>query len=152
MAKKSKRIRPTSLTLRIMLGKLFGAGIGAIVFLSLPALQPDMDIVLRFGVWGWYILFGAVIAFAGIYTKHPLLNFPLPPLLRGALIGFGLNLILGCLLHGDMIEAFADYSDFHFAQSMPVLQMAIEGLIWGALIDMLLTRYAGQGKDLVKKL
>jgi hypothetical protein len=152
MAKTAKRTRPTSLTLRIMLGKLLGAGIGLIVFLSLPALQTDIDLALRFGMWGWYILFGAVIAMAGLYTRHPLLNFKLPPLFRGALIGFGLNLILGCLVHVDMMAAFAHYSDFHLANSMPIVQLAIEGLIWGALIDVLLTRFAGQGKDLVKKL
>ena len=152
MAKTAKRTRPVSLTLRISLGKLFGAGIGGVVFFSLASLQGDIDPALRFGMWGWYIMFGAIIGFMGLYTKHPIFNFPLPSVLRGAVVGFGLNLILGCLVHVDMMQAFSSYSDFHFANTMPIVQLAIEGLIWGALIDGLLTKYAGEGKDLVKKL
>ncbi len=152
MAKTAKRTRPVSLTLRIILGKLFGAGIGVVVFFSLPTLQADIDLALRFGVLGWYILFGAIIGFMGLYTKHPVLNFRMPSLLRGAMVGFGLNVILGCLIHGDVVEAFAHYSDFHFANSMPIIQLAIEGLIWGALIDGLVTKFAGEGKELVKNL
>lgn len=152
MAKTAKRTRPVSLTLRIILGKLFGAGVGLSVFFALPALQDDIDLALRFGVLGWYALFGAVIGFMGIYTKHPVLNFRMPSLFRGAVVGFGLNIILGCLIHADVVEAFAHYSDFHFANTMPILQLAVEGLIWGALIDTLLTRFAGEGKELVKSL
>jgi hypothetical protein len=51
-----------------------------------------------------------------------------------------------------MMQAFADYSEFPLADSLPILQMGIEGLIWGAILDAALTFYAGQGKDLVKKL
>jgi hypothetical protein len=151
-SKSQKRTRPTSLTLRILLGKLFGAAVGVSVFFSLPVLQPSGDWALRFGMLGWYLVFGVVIAFAGLYVKHPVLGLRMPPLLRGGLVGFGLNLVLGCLVHQDMMQAFASYSDFHFANSMPIIELAIEGLIWGALIDAALTFYAGQGKDLVKKL
>lgn len=150
MAKKSKR--PVSLTLRLTLGKLFGAGIGLIVFLSLPAVNPDIDLALRFGMWGWYIIFGALIAFAGLYTKHPIFGWGMPAMLRGAMIGFGLNLVLGALVQEDMLAAFSSYSDFHMANSMPILQLAVEGLIWGALTDTALTFYAGQGKNLAKNL
>jgi len=150
--KTTKRTRPTSLTLRVGLGKLFGALIGASVFFSLPAVQPDIDLALRFGMWGWYILFGAMIAMAGIYTKYPIVGWPFPAVLRGAVLGFGLNIILGCLVQDNMMQAFADYSEFPLADSLPILQMGIEGLIWGAILDAALTFYAGQGKDLVKKL
>jgi hypothetical protein len=147
-----KRIRPVSLTLRVTLGKLAGAGIGLAVFFSLPALQPDIDLALRLGMAGWYIIFGAVIAMAGIYTKIPYINWALPSILRGAAIGFGLNLVLGCLVYQQMLQAFSHYSDFQFANTMPIIQLGLEGLIWGALIDLFLTRMAGEGKDLAKNL
>jgi len=147
-----KRTRPTSLTLRIALGKLFGAAIGGIIFLALPVLSTDIDLALRFGMWGWYILLGAVIGMSGIYTTHPVLKMRMPSLLRGAMIGFGMNLVLGALIFSHMNAAFANYSDFQFSTSMPIIQVAIEGLIWGALIDWLITFYAGDGKDLAKKL
>lgn len=141
-----------SLSYRITLGKLAGAGIGLAVFFSLPTVQPDIDVAVRFGMLGWYILFGAMIAFAGLYTKCPYVKWPFPAMLRGALLGFGFNLVLGALVHQDMMQAFSDYSEFHFANSMPILQLALEGLIWGALMDLFLTRMAGEGKDLVKNL
>ncbi len=152
MAKTKKRTRPVSLTLRVGLGKFFGFAIGGVVFYSLGALQQDMDMAVRLGMWGWYIIFGVVIALAGLYEKHPLLGFKLPPMFRGAILGFFLNLVLGGLVHQDMMIAFAQYSDFQVANSMPIIQLAFEGLIWGALMDTALTFYAGQGKDLVKKL
>lgn len=152
MAKNKKRTRPVSLTLRVGLGKLFGAGIGLAVFFSLPLIQADIDLALRFGMWGWYILFGAVIGLAGLYTKNPILGWPFPAILRGALLGFGMNLILGGLVHQDMLLAFASYSDFRVSNTTPILQLAVEGLIWGALMDIALTFYAGQGKDLAKNL
>lgn len=152
MAKMAKRTRPVSLTLRIILGKLFGAGIGLVVFFSLPVLQPDIDLALRFGVFFWYALFGAVIGFMGLYTKHPVLNFRMPPLFRGAIFGFGLNIILGCLIHRDVVEAFAHYADFYLVNAMPILELAFEGLIWGALIDSLITKFAGEGKKLTQNL
>ena len=152
MARSKTKKRPISLTLRVTLGKLFGAAIGLVVFLSLPVLQSDIDTALRFGMWGWYIIFGAVIGFAGLYTKHPLFGWPLPAVLRGAVIGLVMNAVLGGLVHQDMVVAFAQYSDFQISNSKPIVQLAIEGLIWGALIDVAITFYAGQGKDLVKKL
>ena len=63
-----------------------------------------------------------------------------------------MNLILGGLVHQDMLQAFTSYSDFRISNAAPILQLAIEGLIWGALMDVALTFYAGQGKDLAKNL
>jgi len=150
MAKTQKHTCKDSLTFRIGLGKILGGLIGLMVFFSLPALQANIDIALRFGMIGWYMIFGAIIGFAGVYTKYPLLGWGLPSILRGASIGFGLNLILACLVHDNMIQAFSHYSEFQFSNSMPIIQLAIEGLIWGALLDFALTRYAGEGKELLE--
>lgn len=152
MAKVPNHLFSPTLTSRIILGKIIGAGIGISVFFSLPILQTDIDLALRWGMLGWYILFGVGIAFGGIYTQCPVFNWPLPALLRGALLGFGLNLILGCLVHQDMMIAFSQYAEFQFSNSMPIIQLAIEGLIWGSLIDFVLTRYIGQGDKLFKNL
>jgi hypothetical protein len=152
MAQIHHHFRIDPLTFRIGLGKLLGGLIGVAVFFSLPSLQADIDPALRFGMLGWYIIFGAIIGFAGIYEKCPVFGFKFPTLLRGAVLGFGLNIVLGCLVHDNMIQAFSKYSEFQFSNSIPVLQIAIEGLIWGTLLDFILTRYAGQGKELLKNL
>lgn len=152
MATPKKHLLNPSLASRIAFGKIIGLGIGVSIFFTLPILQSDIDLALRYGMLGWYVIFGAVIAFVGIYTKYPIFNWPIPALLRGAVIGFAMNLVLGCLIYQDMMAAFSHYTEFQFSNSMPIIQIAIEGLIWGTLIEFVLTRYVGQGDKLLKNL
>ncbi len=149
--KKKKPVR--SLTERIVWGKIFGFLIGAIAFLSLPALSPQMNLLTGFGIWLWYTMFGAVIAFMGIYREHPILGLPMPALLRGALVGAGLNLVLALLIYDDISTAFEFMSGTYVAiTGAPVFLLMVEGAVWGMILDFVLTKWLGEGKDLVKKL
>ncbi len=147
-----KKKQKASIMKRLLAGKLLGLIIGAVIFMAIPALAPESDLILRFGVWGWYVLLGSVIALCGIFVEYPWLKFRLAPLFRGAMIGFFLNLILGLLIHDEIVAAFVDYPNFVISYTYPVVQVALEGLIWGAFIDWICTRFGGEGKDLVKEL
>lgn len=148
-----KKKKPTrSLTERIVWGKTFGFFIGMIAFLSLPALSPEMNLVTGFAIWLWYVLFGAIIGFMGLFEKHPVLKFRMPPIFRGALVGAGLNLILGLFIYQDISLAFSFVNHPQFLAAGPILLVMVEGAAWGMILDFVLSRWLGEGKNLVKKL
>ena len=142
-----------TITERLIWGKVFGFLVGAICFLSLPSLSPEMSLFTGFGVWLWYTLFGGIIALLCIFEKHPIFKFRLYPLLRGFSVGAGLNLVLGFLIYNDIAVAFSFLqAPFEVMVFGPLLLIMVEGGLWGMILDFVLTKWLGEGKDLLKKL
>jgi len=97
----------------------------------------------------WMILLnrmfiGIFIAFAGFLTVHPLFKFRLHPCFRGFVLGALVSLLLAVsvflipgMLDGQKLEMF--------------LIIIFVGGIEGLIIDYLVTRFGGEGKDLMVK-
>jgi len=134
-----------SLFRRIAIAKLAGFGIGAILFALLPLLAPRADPMLGWGIWLWYITMGAVIGVSGIYTRHPVLNLPLPWWLRAPLIGGWMNFVLVFFVHAEMRVVLEAIFGPGGALTSP-FWFVVEGMALGALIGWLATRYGGEGR------
>ena len=91
-----------SIVTRIAIGKAIGFAIGLIAFIGIPFLAPDTGWQLRWGILLWYTTLGAVIGVFGIFSRHPVLMFPMPWWIRAPLIGAWLNFVLTFFAYDQM--------------------------------------------------
>lgn len=98
-------------------------------------------------IWGtalmWTIIanrwtIGLVIGLAGVYTKHPVFDFPIPSYFRGFMLGMAVSLSLAA---GAMMSPDTSWMIFWGSVVM--------GGIYGSIIDILATRYGGEGKVVI---
>lgn len=99
------------------------------------------------GIWWtalmWTIItnrfvIGLVVGLAGAYTRHPVFNFPMPSYLRGFCLWVFVSLSLAT---GYMINTGATWTIFSAT--------LVAWGIYGSIIDMLATKFGGQGKDMI---
>ena len=83
-----------SIMIRIAIGKAIGFVIGLAGFVILPFLVPDVGWQLRWGILLWYTTLGAIVGVLGIFTRHPVLMFPMPWWVRAPIIGGWMNFVL----------------------------------------------------------
>ena len=83
-----------SLMYRIAIGKTIGLIVGAGGFIFLTYFSPELDWMLRWGVLFWYITLGAIIGVYGVFTRHPVLQLPMPWWFRAPVIGAWMNFVL----------------------------------------------------------
>jgi hypothetical protein len=83
-------------------------------------------------------LIGLVVGLAGVYTTHPVFGFKLPPCIRGFCLGVFVSLTLAA---GYMMNADATWTIFWAT--------LIAGGVYGLIIDMLATKFGGEGKDMI---
>jgi hypothetical protein len=134
---------------------LFGMGLGLLAgllcfmgFSSNPNMPAEMA---KWQEWSfgnammWSTIFnrfaiGVVVGIAGFLTVHPLFGFKLPVFLRGACIGvlLSLSMAFGALLSEGETACQAFWL------------ILIAGLFIGMVIDLIITKIAGQGSALNK--
>jgi hypothetical protein len=133
-----------SLMYRVGAGKAMGLVIGAIGFFVLPMLVDEPSLLLRTGIFLWYPTLGAIIGMFGVFAYHPILNFPMPWWLRGALLGGWMNFLLTLFAYEQIctfvIAVFGEYAEY-----ISPFVMVIEGALIGLLMDYFLTRWFGEG-------
>jgi hypothetical protein len=83
-------------------------------------------------------LIGLVVGLAWAYTTHPVLGFKMPPCVRGFCLGVFVSLTLAT---GYMVNASATWTIFWAT--------LIAGGVYGLVIDMLATKFGGEGKDMI---
>lgn len=138
-------------TLGLVLGLLGGVILPPYYFLApLPSL-------LSWGVVLWGITFGAIIGLAGLITTCPLFgkkcslsksNF-WRPIFRGGVVGAWLELVLALLMSDKMIEMFAS-SNVSWVTDSNIFFLALaEGFVLGAIVDVIATKFGGDGKDIL---
>lgn len=137
-----------SLFTRIVIGKLVGLGFGLIGFLAMPYFWPDAGWAFRLGILFWYPTVGAVIAVFGVMTWHPVLHLPLPWWVRAPMIGGWMNLLV-VLLAGQEVRAVIASTFGPQGIIASPFWLVAEGVIVGAVIGYLCTRFGGEGKDTV---
>ena len=138
-----------SLTTRIAVGKGIGALIGLAAFIFIPQFLPDASPTLKWGVFLWYIIFGAVIGVFGVMTKIPVLNIAMPWWFRGAYIGAFLNLTIALVAYDTLGLLMLSVFGAGGLMSSP-FWVVLEGAVFGFVIDYLATRFGGEGAAIVK--
>ena len=137
-----------SLTRRIAIGKSIGLVFGVIGFVCLPMLWPEADPWTRWGILFWYVTVGAVIGLVGIYTSHPVLQFPMPWWVRAPLIGAWMNFVLTFFAYSAMSQILTAVFGPNGLLSSP-FWFVVEGALISAIIGYAATRFAGEGPETV---
>lgn len=137
-----------SLITRIALGKAIGLLFGLLGFLLLPAIGPEVGMLLRVGILFWYTTLGAIIGIFGVFTHHPVIKLPLPWWLRGPSIGAWMNLVLACFAYDDIQAIMVNLFGEGGMLRSP-FWVILEGAIIGLIIDYFVTRFGGEGKETV---
>jgi predicted membrane protein len=130
---------------------MLGVSFGALCFAGFSSNQDMPAEFAKWQVWSWSntmmwstisnrFLLGVVVAMAGFITVHPMCNLKLSAWLRGMKIGFlvSLPMAIGALMGEDAEMAKQGF-----------WLMLIMGTVIGSIIDMIITKVAGQGDDLI---
>ncbi|HID92346.1 TPA: hypothetical protein EYG96_02485 [Candidatus Gracilibacteria bacterium] len=137
------------IAIRLCGGTILGALFGLLCFYGFTN-NPHLDSSVQiYATWSfsnlimWDLIanrsaIGFVVGLMGFITIHPLFGFKLPSFLRGFVIGsfISLTLAIGAAMGGnnEPIKTF--------------WILTITGGIIGLIIDVILTKIAGQGADL----
>jgi len=135
-----------SLTTRIIIGKTIGLVIGLTGFVLLPFFYPEAGWLLRWGVLLWYTTIGAIIGVFGVYTRHPILNLPMPWWFRAPILGAWMNFVLTFFAYDTMREVMVGMFGDQGVMTSPFWFTA-EGAVVGLVIGYVATRFGGEGKD-----
>ena len=138
-----------SLTTRVIVGEIIGLVLGFAGFLLLPFFAPEAGWLIRWGILLWYTTVGGIIGVFGVYTRHPILNLPMPWWFRAPIVGAWMNFVLTFFaydtMQGMMVAMFGDQgiltSPFWFTA---------EGALVGLIIGYFATRFGGEGKEAVE--
>jgi len=135
-----------SLTTRIIIGKTIGLVIGLTGFVLLPFFYPEAGWLLRWGVLLWYTTIGAIIGVFGVYTRHPILNLPMPWWFRAPILGAWMNFVLTFFAYDTMREVMVGMFGDQGVMTSPFWFTA-EGAVVGLVIGYVATRFGGEGKE-----
>ncbi|MEA3323108.1 MAG: hypothetical protein U9Q12_02705 [Patescibacteria group bacterium] len=130
---------------RATLSKGIGALIGIFVFIFLPYMWPDVTMHMRIGMFVGFTFLGGTIAVTGIFTQIPALNLKLTAAIRGALIGGSFMLVLVLISYDLLVMYMRTATVF---QGLSPYWMIVDGIIIGAIIDIIATKKVGEGKEL----
>ena len=135
-----------SLATRIAVGKGVGFLIGLTAFIFIPYYLPEHSATLKWGVFLWYITFGAIIGVFGVYTKIPVINIAVPWWIRGAYVGAWLNFVISLVAYDALEQLMVSVFGVNGLISSP-FWVVLEGIIFGFVIDFLATKFGGEGAD-----
>lgn len=138
-----------SLTTRIAIGKGIGFMIGLVAFIFIPQFLPDASATLKWGVFLWYIIFGAIIGVFGVMTKLPVINIALPWWIRGAYIGAFLNLAIALVAYDTLGLLMVSVFGADGLLTSP-FWVVLEGAVFGFIIDYLATKFGGEGAAIIR--
>lgn len=139
-----------SLMTRIAVGKLIGFLIGLGGFILLPHFLPDASLMLRWGIFLWYITFGAIIGVFGVLNYNPVIKMTMPWWFMSIFIGAWMNFVLVFFAHEPMSAMIVSVFGAGGAISSP-FWFAAEGAIVGLIIGYFATRFGGEGPEVAGK-
>ncbi len=138
---------------RMIIAKSIGFAIGLIGFLELPNLLPNVSLTFRLAFLFWPITVAGIVGLGGFITKCamtgkcPLKKSPLfRALFRGGLIGAWMNFVLCLFLYEFILNI---YQFLPTTPPDPLILASIQGFIFGGFVDILATKYGGDGKALL---
>jgi len=137
-----------SLVTRIAVGKGIGLVVGIAGYVFLPYFWPDADPFTRWGILLWYATLGAIIGVFGVFTRHPVLNLPMPWWIRAPMLGAWMNFVLTFFAFETMAAVMvAIFGEAGILESP--FWFVLEGAIVGFVIGYFATKFGGEGKDVI---
>jgi len=133
-----------SLAGRVAIGKGVGFLIGLAGFFIVPFLWAEADFQFRLGILLWYATVGAVIGMVGVWSRHPVLDFPMPWFVRAPIVGAWMNFVLTLFAEAQFRAMLAAIFGPGSTLTSPYW-FVLEGALVGALIGWLATRICGEG-------
>lgn len=129
----------------ILLGLAFGFLCAYVGWMFSPELKADPN--FWWSPFMWFIVYnrmliGFFILLLGVFTIHPVFHFKLSPWFRGAVAGAIVSVDLAIATLG---MSFANPWQTFWA-------LIIVGAIYGVIIDVVATKWAGEGELLLKKM
>lgn len=129
----------TPLMARATIAKSLGLFAGIIGFFGTRLAAPDANPLFAWGILALFISIGGIVGILGIIQRIPVLNIPLPPVVRGGAMGAWFTFL--CVLFGyDMIGAALQNISYLPAFMHNPFWMIFDGLVVGAVIDVIATR------------
>jgi hypothetical protein len=120
------------------LGLAFGVLCALLASRNDPAIFDLRSPMFWTIVWNRFLI-GIVVAFAGAYRRHPFFGFRCPPVLRGAILG---TIVSPALAFGILITPSPDAVKYFWLT-------ILVGAIYGVVIDLVATKFGGEGKNLL---
>ncbi|MEX0298366.1 MAG: hypothetical protein AB3N28_04800 [Kordiimonas sp.] len=136
-----------SLTKRFLVAKTVGFLFGLFGFAFLTIFLPDTSDMVRWGILCWYTTVGVLVGAVGVYTKHPILGFPMPWWFRAPMIGSWMNFVLTLFAY----EMLADLMLVLFGENGSLQSpfwFVAEGAFVGLVIGYFATKLGGEGEAL----
>ncbi|MCF7917448.1 hypothetical protein K9L27_00350 [Candidatus Gracilibacteria bacterium] len=144
---------------RMALSKGLGIFLGIIgtFFIPASALTERSGVIFYWGILLWGMTLGFVIGLAGLITQNPLWDKKwLPfkhhlwrPFWRGGIVGAWLELLF-VILSYEKVIALLGFLNISWISTENIIWWAIlAGFFWGAIIDLLATKFGGEGKNIL---
>lgn len=142
-----------NLAKRLVLGSVLGVMFGTLCFAGFSSNANIPEEMARWQVWSWNnammwgtiinrMLLGVVVALAGFITVSPICGVKIPTFFRGIKMGFLVSLPMAI---GSLVNSNPEVAKGGF------WIVLIAGTIIGMIIDLVITRLAGDGDELVNK-
>ena len=136
---------------RLVFGSIFGIIFGFMCFYGFVSSTGMPENLAKWQVWSWgnlmmwstvanRMVLGVMVGIAGFITTFPFWNAKIPVWIRGLKIGalISLPMALGSLMGENTVVAIKGFW----------IIMIVGGLI-GVIIDLIITKIAGEGKELI---
>jgi hypothetical protein len=141
----------------MFVAKTFGLVLGIAGYLLAPVyLGAYVSPYLQWGILLWGLTFGTVIGLMGLITECPFWKHcPIyqwsawRPIWRGGFVGAWLEFVVAVLLYESLAEMAMYLGWGPFVEGNILLLAALEGFVWGAIIDFTATKIGGDGKKIL---
>ncbi len=133
-----------SLFTRIAIGKAIGMIVGLAGMITLPFFMPEAGWLLRWGVLLWYTTLGGIVGLFGVFTRHPVLDLPMPWWVRAPFVGAWMNFVLTFFAYDTMQTAMEAFFGQGSALASP-FWFTLEGAVFGLIVGYCATRFGGEG-------
>ncbi|MCF7835447.1 hypothetical protein K9M48_05395 [Candidatus Gracilibacteria bacterium] len=129
---------------RLLISIVFGILFGLLCVWLASSSSPDIrgTPLMRSILFNRFLI-GVVVGIVGIYTIHPIFGFK-TFIFRGALFGaiVSIDIAIGIYMNTTITSA---------EQSFVFWLTILAGAIYGLVIDIVATKFGGQGKELLHK-
>lgn len=130
---------------RLAIAKTVWLVVWVIGFFVLPKFA-EVDMFLRVGILLWYTTLWGLIWIFWVMDKHPVLNFSMPYWFRGVFLWAWMNFVLVFFAQDQLLHVMqGTFLSWHSP-----FWLVLEWAIIGFIIDCLATKYAWEGKKLLK--
>ncbi|MDH3324308.1 MAG: hypothetical protein OEL89_01590 [Candidatus Peregrinibacteria bacterium] len=147
-----------SLSRRMAVAKIMGMTVGVLGgLLVAPYLLGEVSAFFRWGIFAWHLTLGGIVGIFGVVTECPHFGKHCPfhknkkfrPFLRGALAGAWLNFVITLVAFESISEMFLFAENIPVELGNPLIWIPIVGAVIGGIVDIVATRYGGEGKEIL---